>query len=106
MPQSASMIKLFEDAAAHFKKNPSSYEFTKGEFTFINIETDQKKDDEFVDEIIAFETNGKILGKGVFGTVFIGQNKEGHRYAVKQEAFKTKEEQTFLAGKEKEREVL
>ncbi len=106
MPQSASMIKLFKEAEAHFRENPDASEFTKGEFTFINIETDQKKDDEFVYEVIAFETNGKILGKGGFGTVFVGQNKEGHRYAVKQEAFEKMSEKAFLNEKEKEREIL
>lgn len=106
MPQSASMIKRFKEAEAHFKGNPDSNGFTKGEFTFINIETEQKKGDEFVYEIIAFETNGKILGKGGFGTVFIGQNKAGHRYAVKQEAFNEISEQAFLDAKDREREIL
>lgn len=114
-PKSDEMQNMFNTVDSHFKKTGSNIGKFK-DFTVINMG----------EQAIAFK-EAECLGKGAFGKVYIGQDKDGNCFAVKQEGFRklTQEKiqqynlqpgdielknanlkKDFLAEKETERTVL
>lgn len=114
-PKSPEMLSRFAKIE-HFFKATSAIKAIDVEYTFINMGG----------KIIAFK-EAECIGEGSFGKVYVGQDKDGNCFAVKQEGFKklTQEQiaqkkltpqrvveinkdlrDDFLAQKETERAVL